>query len=300
MGIWKKVAVTSLGVMLFLGGYIFIQMHKLTVEKVTDDLHVLYGLGGNVGVLGTSKGTVIIDSMTLHYQGERIKQVAEKLTGTPVIMIINTHYHLDHTHGNSAFDVGTRVVATNRTRHHLEQTDMAYFAGAEALMPNETFDDVMDFNLGNKTLRLMHPGRGHTDGDLVVLMVEDKTIHTGDLYFYHHYPNIDLEAGGSVQAWSSSIDQIMQLDFDHVIPGHGPVTGRQGLKQFQAFIVQLAAIGKWALKEGISLEDTLASDRLTEDKGYMPLKLIVPIGLNREFVLKRAWQETHGQFELRH
>ena len=124
-------------------------------------------------------------------------------------------------------------------------------------------------------------------------------MHTGDLYFYKHYPNIDLEAGGSVQAWSGSIDKIMALDFDRVIPGHGPVTGREGLRQFQAFMGQLADIGNWSRSQNISLEETLKTDRLTEDANYEPLKLVIPIGLNRDFVLRRAWEETHGAFELR-
>ena len=299
MSIWKKITAAVIAASLLLGGYVFVQIRALTAEQVTDDLYVLYGLGGNVGVLKTSEGTVIIDSMTFRYQGDRIKKIAEQLTGIPVSMIINTHYHFDHTHGNPAFDFGTRVIATNRTKHHLLQTDSEYFAGAEPLMPNETFDDSKTLNLGDKTLQLLHPGPGHTDGDLVVFMVEDKTVHTGDLYFYKHYPNIDLEAGGSVQAWSGSIDKIMALDFDRVIPGHGPVTGREGLRQFQAFMGQLADIGNWSRSQNISLEETLKTDRLTEDANYEPLKLVIPIGLDRDFVLRRAWEETHGAFELR-
>lgn len=300
MRLWQTV-VPVLGLAIAgLAIFVFYQIHSLKVESITDDLHVVYGLGGNAGVLATDEGTVIIDTMTLHYQGERIREVAEELTGSPVTVIINTHYHLDHTHGNPAFSAGTRVVSTARTLHHLEQTDSEYFSGKAArLKPNETFSDAMDLDMGNKTLRLVHPGRGHTDGDLVVLMIEDRTLHTGDLFFHRHYPNIDLEAGGTVQEWSETIEETMQLDFDAVIPGHGPVTDRAGFRQFQAFIRQLAQIGTWAKSEGISLEETMATDRLTHDAGYTPLKMIVPIGLNREFVLKRAWEETHGAFELR-
>ncbi|MGB0669724.1 MAG: hypothetical protein ACPGN5_06400, partial [Porticoccaceae bacterium] len=58
-------------------------------------------------------------------------------------------------------------------------------------------------------------------------------------------------------------------------------------------------IGNWSRRQNISLEETLKTDRLTEDANYEPLKLIIPIGLDRDFVLRRAWEETHGAFELR-
>ena len=62
---------------------------------------------------------------------------------------------------------------------------------------------------------------------------------------------------------------------------------------------QLADIAARAGRQGISLQETLNTDELTEDKDYTPLKMIVPIGLSREFVLQRAWEEATGAFELR-
>ena len=296
----KTILTAFVAILLSLTVIVFYRVHQVSIEKVTDDLHVLYGLGGNVGVLATSEGSVIIDTMTLQYQGSRIREIAEDITGSPVTMIINTHYHLDHTHGNPAFAPGTRVISTARTLHHLEQTDADYFSGANAaLMPNETFDGAIDLTIGNKTIRLMHPGRGHTDGDLVALMVEEESIHMGDLFFNKHYPNIDLEAGGSVQKWGDTLDEVLKLQFTHVIPGHGPVSDRDGIRQFQEFIRQLADIGARASTAGISLEATRQSTELTADAGYSEITMVVPIGLDREFVLQRAWEETHHAFTLR-
>ncbi len=254
MRTWQIVLLAILAVLAGMAGYVYYEVSNLRIERVTEDLHVIYGLGGNVAVLSTDDGTVLVDTMTLRYQGELIKEVAEELTGSPVTMIINTHYHLDHTHGNPAFDPGTRVVSTERTLHHLVTTDAEYFSGEAAeLMPNETFSDELELRVGGKTLQLYYLGNGHTDGDLVVLMVDESTLHAGDLFFNKHYPNIDLEAGGSVQSWGETIDEVMKLDFDTVIPGHGPVTDRAQFRQFQEFIRQLADIGNWAKSEGVSL-----------------------------------------------
>ena len=69
---------------------------------------------------------------------------------------------------------GSRIFATERTLAYLKALDADYFAGAEGTLPSETFEGEREVKIGGKTLRLIHPGRGHTDGDLVVLFVEDR------------------------------------------------------------------------------------------------------------------------------
>ncbi len=271
------------------------RIQELEHVAVTDDVWMISGMGGNVGVLRTGEGTVIVDTMTFTLQGNAIRKLAEELTGEPVSMIINTHYHLDHTHGNPAFEPGTRVVSTARTLEHLEKRDAWYWKDQAAhLLPNETFDTDQTLELGNKTIRLLHPGRGHTDGDLVALFVEDRVVHTGDLFFNRRYPNIDLEAGGSVQQWGNTLDRVFPLAFDQVIPGHGPVASRRGLRQFQRFIRQLAEAGVEAAAKGRSLEEMIRHADLSEDEGYENMEIPLILGLNREFVLRRSWEEATG------
>ena len=300
MKLWLKIVLVVLGLIVAAGLYVFSEAHRLRTEQVTQDVYVIFGLGGNVGVLRTDAGTVIVDTMTLKYQGKRIRKVAEELTGQPVVAVINSHYHMDHTHGNPAFDAGMRVISTGRTLHHLKTVDSGYFSGeAAALLPNQLLEDRQSITLGNKTIELLPTGPGHTDGDLVVLFREDKVLHTGDLYFNRLYPNIDLEAGGSVRQWSAAIDQVLELPFDRIIPGHGAVSGRNGMLQFQKFIRQLAEVGRKAAAEGWTREQTRQSKELTEDEGYRDLKMLIFTILDREFVLDRAWDEATGNFELR-
>ena len=281
--------------------YVYLQLRQLDVEQLSDDLWVLRGLGGNSAVLRTDAGAVVVDTMTLPLQGARIRARARQLTGQDVLAVINTHYHLDHTHGNPAFEPGTLVLATQRTLEHLEVLDRDFWEGdAAELLPTDTFEDRLTLRLGNKTLELVHPGRGHTDGDLVVQFVEERAVHMGDLLFHGHYPNIDLEAGGSVEAWPSTLEAVLALEFDQVIPGHGATTDRDGIRRFQAFMAQLWRIASAAAAAGKSLEATLATESLTEDAGFEPIRFIVPLGLDREFVLRRAWQEATGQYERRH
>ncbi len=301
MQLWKKLVFAVLIAVAAAALYLLISIRSLNVEQLSPDLHVLRGVGSNTTVLNTEAGTVVIDSMTFPMQGALIKRKAEELTGKPVVLLINTHYHLDHTHGNPAFEPGTRVVSTHRTLSHLKALDESFWNDERAkLLPNDTFGEEMRIDLGDKTILLKALGRGHTDGDLVVLIEEEGAVALGDLFFNEHYPNIDLEAGGSVQEWPATLDRVFELEFTTVIPGHGATTDGLGLREFQRFIGQLATIGQMAAMDNTPLADVLKSDRLTADEGYTEVTLAgISIGLNRKFVLRRAWEESTGNFTLK-
>ncbi len=276
--------------------YAYQTVSRIDAEQVTEDVHVLFGLGSNVGVLRTQRGAAIVDTMTFRMQGEEIRKRVEALTGREVEVILNTHYHMDHTHGNPAFPGGTRVVATKRTRELLDRFDAGSWEGdAAQTLPNETFDGSHEIALGGKTIRALHLGRGHTSGDLVVLFVEDRVLHMGDLFFNGSYPNIDLEAGGSVEAWIATLDRVLALDgYDRVIPGHGAVSDREGIRRFQAFLQELWAQVAPPARAGKSLEETLAATKLTADAGYEVIGVPLVFRLDRPFVIRRAWEEASG------
>jgi glyoxylase-like metal-dependent hydrolase (beta-lactamase superfamily II) len=275
--------------------YAYQQVASMTSERVTDDVHVIYGFGSNVGVLATARGAVIVDTMTFRMQGSRIRELAEKLGRGPTQAIVNTHYHIDHTHGNPAFASGARVISTQRTRDYLLHFDADSWDGdAAGTLPNETFETSHELAVGGKTVRVEHLGRGHTGGDLVVLFVEDRVLHTGDLFFNGRYPNIDLEAGGSVREWIATLDRVLALDFDRVIPGHGPVTDRAGLLAYQGFLRELWGLAEGAARDGKSLPETLALPGFTADAGYEVISVPLLFRLDREFVIRRAWEEATG------
>ncbi len=299
MKFWKKCVLALLLLIVIFIIYILLNIRSLDIEQVSEDVHVIRGVGGNTVILDTDDGAVVVDSMTFKMQGSLIREQAEKLTGKEVVMLINTHYHLDHTHGNPGFKPGTQVVSTERTLSHLKALDGENWQGdAAKLLPNDTFTNRRQFKFGNKMVTLIHPGKGHTDGDLIVLFEDEKIVVMGDLFFNKHYPNIDLEAGGSVQQWPSTLDNTLSLDFDTVIPGHGETSDRAGLIGFQKMMSQLAQIGRSAAATNRSLDDVLKSQDLTEDAGYEPIKFAgFSLGLNREFVLQRAWEESTGNFE---
>jgi glyoxylase-like metal-dependent hydrolase (beta-lactamase superfamily II) len=294
--LWKRIAIALLVAVAAVAIYGYQRVAAIDSERIGDDVHVLSGFGSNVGVLRTDRGSVIVDTMSTRMQGERIRELAERITGREVSVILNTHYHLDHTHGNPAFPGGTRVVATQRTRELLDAFDAASWTGdSAATLPNETFTDSYEIALGGKTVRAMYLGRGHTSGDLVVLFVEDRVIHLGDLFFHQRYPSIDLEAGGSMKEWIATLDRVLALDgWDKAIPGHGPVSDREGLRGFQSFLKELWQQADAAARANKSLEETLASVDLTQDPGYEVIAVPFLVRLDRDSVVRRAWEEATG------
>ena len=273
--------------------YVWTGVHEFEIEELTPDVHVIFGWGGNVTVLRTGAGSVVVDTMTFRMQGAAIRELAEDLGGGPVTALVNTHYHRDHTHGNPGFAPGTRVVATERTLEHLRARDASYWEGEAALtLPSDTFSEKHELHVGDKTIRSFHLGRGHTDGDLVSLFVEDRVLVAGDLLSRFRYPGIDLEAGGSIPEWIATLDRAAALDFDRVVPGHGPITDREGIRAFQDFLRELWKVGSEAAAAGLSLDDTLAQAKLTSDAGFHTIGVPFVFRHDRDFVVRRAWEEA--------
>lgn len=291
---WFAVGVSVVALMLFV--FVYVQLTSLTWEKVNGDAYVIFGLGGNVGVLGTSEGAVIVDTMTFPFQGKRIRALAEEVVGGPVHTVINTHYHRDHTHGNPAFPDAIQVLASERTREHLLARDADAWKGdAAASLPTALQKDLHDLVIGDKTVRVIHPGRGHTDGDVVVQFLEDRVIHLGDLFFNSRYPRIDRGGGGSARAWPATLDRVLALDFDFVIPGHGELSNADGLRGFQTFLAEAVAKVSASIQAGATREETQAGVELDSDEGYGPGGLPPILIMDLSSVLGEIWDELSGQ-----
>ena len=281
-----------LAIVAVLGGAGWLVVGNLDHTQMTNDVHMYAGVGGNVGVLVTPEGVVVVDTMTFVRQGGAIRAEVARLTDKPIVAVLNTHYHMDHTHGNPAFPSDIKVIATKNTLEHLRTLDAAYWKDYPAadLLPNDTFDSGMkELRVGGKTVRSYALGRGHTDGDMVVLFVEDRVLHTGDLVSNGYYPNIDLEAGGSVKLWSGTLDKVLALPFDTVIPGHGTATSRRTVERYRDFMASLWSQTLTIRQRGGSLDDAIKLLNLDEF-GLGPIWLMPT--LNRGFVIRRAWEEA--------
>jgi cyclase len=151
-----------------------------------------------------------------------------EITDKPVLSVINTHLHGDHTGGNAAMQaLRAQVIAHENARFQMAKTQTTG-------LPNVTLEEHLRLYHGEFVLDLYWLGRGHTDGDLVVHLPQQKTLFMGDLFAtwdpYVHL--IHYAAGGSLREWSRTLERALALPFETVIPGHGGATDRAHLETF--------------------------------------------------------------------
>src|SRR5205814_4050316 len=162
---------------------------------VRDILYVLTGGGGNALALMRDDGVVLIDTKAPG-SGKGIRESIEAVTDQPVTIIVNTHAHADHTGGNVEFTKATQIIAQEHTKANMQKMDA--FKGPNArFLPNKTVADRMTLFDGLDRMELYYFGRGHTDGDLVVVFPEKRLAYFGDLFPAKAAPMIDTANGGS-------------------------------------------------------------------------------------------------------
>jgi glyoxylase-like metal-dependent hydrolase (beta-lactamase superfamily II) len=276
------------------GSFIYYRIHTLEITQLSQSLRVVgAGVGGNVAILETDQGAVVVDTLLTASQARRISTHIREVGAAPVAAVINTHYHSDHTHGNPALADGARVIATDQTRRYLERFDAEYWTGArQQAFPNELFSDEHEIVVGGKTIRIYRFGRGHTGGDLVVLFVEDRVLHAGDLFFHRRFPVVDAKAGGSIREWVRTLDRVLALEFDTVIPGHGSVAERGDLVAFRAFLAALWVAAEAAQQQGWTLAETLDRTRLQGIERFERTVMSIITGHDRDYLIERAWEEA--------
>jgi cyclase len=211
--------------------------------KIDDHFYVVLGGGGNTAVLISNDGVLVVDPKFLCPGRELVKTI-RSITDKPVRVIINTHYHSDHTHGNANYPPGIDIIAQRRTRAHLLQLDGSFWQvePAWSALPNDLVDDEKQLQFGDETVRVIYPGRGHTDGDVVVYFTKRRILHTGDFFLHNLYPFMDPRGGGSVRQWVSSLDTVLALrDVQQYIPGHGPISTRADVERFQGYLRTLVS-----------------------------------------------------------
>jgi cyclase len=204
---------------------------KLTLNKVKDDLYEIEGDGGNVAVYITDEGVILIDDK-FDADHQSIVDNVKSVTNQPIKYIINTHYHQDHSGGNAKFLPTAEIISTAMARTNIVEHKQGNIQPPPVSPARITFTTEADVNLGGKEVRAIYMGRGHTNGDAVIYFPALRVLHTGDL-MAGTSPLIDYPGGGSVVEWTKTLDNALKLDFDTVIPGHGAITDKAGLKTYR-------------------------------------------------------------------
>lgn len=224
--------------------------------KIADDLYVIDGGGaGNVAVYITNEGVIMVDDK-FEQNFDEIMANVKKVTNQPVKYILSTHYHADHSGGNTRFSSIAEIISTRNAHDGIVQHKQSN-APNDMIPARVTFTEETDLFLGGKEVRAKYYGRGHTNGDAFVYFPALKVLHTGDM-FTSGTPLIDYPGGGSLLEWPKTLDSVLgdkSLDFDTVIPGHGPVSKKADLITYRNNAEKMRTRVQTLIRQGKNQDD---------------------------------------------
>jgi len=255
---------------------------EVRTEKLADDVWVLYGAGGNIGLCSGPDGAMLVDDQFAPLS-EKILAAVKAANDVPLRWVVNTHWHGDHVGGNEAMAAaGATLIAHDRVRQRLiEGQDNKTFnrkvdpAPAKAL-PLITFNDSTTLHVNGEDAVAFHVPPAHTDGDVVVWFPKANVVHMGDTFFSSTYPIIDLESGGHIDGLIATSERVLPRigDATKVIPGHGQVSDKAGLQRYHDMLVGVRAAVAKLVKQKKSVDDAVAAKPTAPwddawGKGYM-------------------------------
>jgi glyoxylase-like metal-dependent hydrolase (beta-lactamase superfamily II) len=244
-------------------------MEDVIVEttRLTDNLHMLKGSGGNLVVCTGDDGIFLVDDQYAPLTERILAAIAEIQEG-PVRFVVNTHWHFDHTGGNENFGkAGSVLVAHENVRERMSADQFNRFldreipASPHVALPVVTFDAGVTFHLNGQTLEVRHFANAHTDGDAAVFFREANVIHTGDIVFYGLYPFVDVDSGGSIDGIIDACEVFLEeADAEtQFVVGHGPLIGRAELETYLDMMVEIRARIATRIEAGDDLAAVQAS-----------------------------------------
>lgn len=240
---------------------------KIKTTPVSDNVYMLVGSGGNIGVIVGEDGTFIIDDQFAPLT-DKINAAIAEITDKPVGYVLNTHWHGDHTGGNENMGkAGALIVAHDNVRVRLEADQLKkltedYTQPAEEALPVVTFAQDVTFHLNGEEIHAFHVDKAHTDGDAIIHFRNANAFHMGDTFFSGRFPYIDLGSGGGIDGIIAAANHVLMLSNDDtkIIPGHGPLSTPKELKTYRDMLMKLRSKIQLMVSEEKTLEEVQASN----------------------------------------
>lgn len=229
------------------------------VTKVSGNVYMLQGRGGNIGAVVGPEGILIVDD-DYKTVSEKLRDALKELGSATPKFILNTHWHGDHTEGNYFFGKDSIIIAHANVRKRLMDPPMIFGTKTPAYpsfaLPIVTYETAATLHINGEDVKLVHYPSGHTDGDSVVFFKNANVVHLGDDFFVGRFPFVDLDSGGSVEGLANNIATLIKtLPPDaKLIPGHGPLATLDDLKAYHQIIVESSKIVTDAMKKKKSLD----------------------------------------------
>jgi cyclase len=297
----KRLMVLSVVVFVFISFMTFgkVVFAESGLTKIADNVYAYVDVkksspqnsfGANAGIIIGSEGIAVIDTLASAKEAKRFIEDIRKVSDRRIKYVINTHYHLDHTFGNSVFkQLGATIIShviddqnlkskggaalKNAKEYGLSESDME---GTVIVYPDQTFNDGMGIDLGNQKIELFYPGNSHTDGSIFVYLQDKKILFTGDILFTNYHP---FMADGDIKSWLKALDFIGNFDAVKIIPGHGPVSGKKDIEDMKNYLLTFD-------KEA----ERLSSESKDIDYVFKKIKKVLPDRDEGEWIIKANLQ----------
>jgi len=209
---------------------------------------------GDVAVRVTPEGLIVVDDKFASQAADVFAQV-KAVSALPVKYVLNTHHHGDHASGNAYVRemLGVNIIAHKNIREN-------FLRIKQAGEPNITFANEGAVYLGGVEVKLFWFGRGHTSGDTIIYFPDLKTIHAGDLII-DAMPVIDYPGGGSALEFIATIDKLLTLDFDTMIPGHGRIMTKDEARAYRARFQEMNDRMRALIRKGVTKDQLKTLDQ---------------------------------------
>jgi glyoxylase-like metal-dependent hydrolase (beta-lactamase superfamily II) len=244
---------------------------EIKTTKLTENIYMLEGAGGNIGVSVGDDGVIVIDDQYAPLTG-KIQEAISKLSQKPIRFVINTHWHGDHVGGNENLaNVGSVIIAHENVRKRMSSEQFIQLMNRKVppappkALPVVTFTSDITLHLNGEDIHVIHVDPAHTDGDSVVVFPKAKIIHVGDVYRTVGYPFVDISSGGNFDGTIAAADKVMGMMIDaafKVIPGHGELSTKADLKNWRDMLAEIRASVKKQVDAGKAL-DAIQQMKLT-------------------------------------
>lgn len=233
----------------------------------------------NAGLIADGDQSILVDTLfDLKLTAEMLAEMQRSVPAAARIgTLVNTHNNGDHTFGNQLVE-GATIIATEATKQDMKPEEPAHyqeikmqagklgpgaafiselfspfdFSAINMRMPDQTFRGEYELKVGDKTVRLIEVGPAHTRGDTLVHVPGDRVLYTGDILFNEGTP---IAWAGPVSNWVRACDRILAMDVDVVVPGHGPITDKAGVRKMRDYLQFVIDEGRKRYDKGMSARD---------------------------------------------
>jgi cyclase len=210
----------------------------------------------NAGLVVGDGASLLVDTLfDLKLTGAMLEAMSELTRGAAIASVVNTHANGDHCYGNQLV-ADAEIIASTAAAHEMSDVPPSMlaaltaapgeigdlfrsffgefdFEGIELTLPDRTFDDRLEIDVGGRLIELVEVGPAHTAGDVIAFMPDAATVYTGDILFIGGTP---IVWAGPLSNWIAACDLMLGMDVDVVVPGHGPVTDKSGVSAVRDYL----------------------------------------------------------------